>query len=91
MSNMFLYIILFIVNFIFKANVKSTLKDIHKCWPQFDIDGMKNIWILKPGNKCRGRGIQLVKRIIDVEKVMGLKAKYVVQKYIGNNVLLVFF
>lgn len=68
----------------FIGNVKSTLKDIYKYWPQYDIDGMKNIWILKPGNKCRGRGIQLIKRISDVEKVMNLKVKYVVQKYLGS-------
>lgn len=49
---------------------------------------MKNIWILKPGNKCRGRGIQLVKCISDVEKVTNLKVKYVVQKYIGNTIIL---
>lgn len=67
------------------ASAKSTLKEIKKFWPQSDIDGMKNIWILKPGNKCRGRGIQLVKNIADVDKVMGLKLKYVVQKYIGRK------
>lgn len=64
--------------------MKSTLKDIRRYWPQYDIDGMKNIWILKPGNKCRGRGIQLVKHVADVEKIMNLKGKYVVQKYIGK-------
>lgn len=65
--------------------MKSSLKDMSKYWPQFDIDGMKNIWILKPGNKCRGRGIQLVKNISSVDKIMGQKLKYVVQKYIGKG------
>ncbi|KAJ8979034.1 hypothetical protein NQ317_003137 [Molorchus minor] len=70
------------------AKTKSTLKDITKYWPQSDIDGMRNIWILKPGNKCRGRGIQLVKHLSDVDKVMGLKVKYVVQKYIERPLII---
>ncbi|VEN43993.1 unnamed protein product [Callosobruchus maculatus] len=70
------------------ATVRSTLKDMQRFWPQYNIDGMKNIWILKPGNKCRGRGIQLVKNVADVEKVMGLKLKYVVQKYIERPLII---
>ncbi|KAJ8954421.1 hypothetical protein NQ318_011096, partial [Aromia moschata] len=62
------------------AKTKSTLKDIYKYWPQYDIDGMRNIWILKPGNKCRGRGIQLVKHISDVERVLGLKVKLILER-----------
>lgn len=55
-----------------------------KYWPQYELDGSRNIWIMKPGNKCRGRGIQLVKSISEVDKIMGPKIKYVVQKYIGK-------
>jgi tubulin monoglycylase TTLL3/8 len=63
---------------------KNILNELVKYWPEFNMDGMRNIWILKPGNKCRGRGIQLIKTIAEVEKVMNLKLKYVVQKYIGK-------
>lgn len=63
---------------------KNILNDLQKYWPEYNMDGWKNVWILKPGNKCRGRGIQLIKTISDVEKVMNLKLKYVVQKYIGK-------
>lgn len=31
-------------------------------WPQYGLDGTLNIWIIKPGNKCRGRGIMLMSK-----------------------------
>ncbi|KAL3280885.1 hypothetical protein HHI36_004113 [Cryptolaemus montrouzieri] len=64
------------------AQGKAILKDVAKYWTEYDTDGHRNIWILKPGNKCRGRGIILVKYLKEVEKIMNLKLKYVVQKYI---------
>lgn len=67
------------------ASVKSTLAEVTKFSPQIQLDGMRNIWILKPGNKCRGRGIQLIRTVEDVMKIMNLKLKYVVQKYIGKT------
>ncbi|CAH0556926.1 unnamed protein product [Brassicogethes aeneus] len=70
------------------ATIKSTLRELEKYWPEYGIDGMKNIWIIKPGNKCRGRGIQLVKNLEDVEKLMNLKLKYVVQKYIERPLII---
>lgn len=71
------------------AAARTTLNEMAKYWPMMDVDGMKNIWILKPGNKCRGRGIQLVKHLEDVAKIMNAKLKYVVQKYIGKVFLLI--
>lgn len=58
-----------------------------KYWPQVDIDGVLNIWIVKPGNKCRGRGIQLMNNIKDIIGLINIpaqKTRYVVQKYIGK-------
>ncbi|CAK1549672.1 unnamed protein product [Leptosia nina] len=57
-----------------------------KYWPQMDIDGVFNIWIVKPGNKCRGKGIQLMNNIKDIIGLINIpaqKTRYVVQKYIG--------
>lgn len=65
----------------------KALTTMTKFWPQIDIDGVFNIWIVKPGNKCRGRGIQLmnnIKDIIGLINVPAQKTRYVVQKYIGK-------
>ena len=70
-------------------SAKKVLHDIREYWPQIDLDGTNNIWIVKPGAKSRGRGIQLTNKL---EKVMDKinpaaikESRYVVQKYIGKN------
>lgn len=67
------------------SHAKIALKNITPFWPQYELDGFRNIWIMKPGNKCRGRDIQLIKDVNDVVRVMNHKLKYVVQKYIGKT------
>ncbi len=37
--------------------IDECLKNIEQHWPQYHIDGTRNIWILKPGAKSRGRGL----------------------------------
>lgn len=64
------------------------LATMTKFWPQIDIDGVFNIWIVKPGNKCRGKGIQLMNNIKDIVGLINIpaqKTRYVVQKYIGTH------
>ncbi|CAH0700801.1 unnamed protein product [Spodoptera exigua] len=67
------------------------LATMAKYWPQIDIDGILNIWIVKPGNKCRGRGIQLMNNIKDIIGLINIpaqKTRYVVQKYIENPLVI---
>ncbi|XP_064553935.1 tubulin glycylase 3A [Drosophila montana] len=74
--------------------VKScvTLVDKMKVhWPQYSLDGYQNLWIVKPANKCRGRGILLMDNL---KKILGVvnpsiasKSRYVVQKYIERPLI----
>lgn len=67
---------------------KRVLNEIYQHWPQSNLDGVLNIWIVKPSNRCRGRGILLmndIKKIIaHVNPPVVNKGRYVIQKYIGN-------
>lgn len=38
------------------AEAQNLLNQAKLYWPQLDMDGMKNVWIVKPGAKSRGRG-----------------------------------
>ncbi|XP_011308134.1 tubulin glycylase 3A isoform X2 [Fopius arisanus] len=71
---------------------KHILKRIRKHWHQLDMDGVSNVWILKPGNKSRGRGIVLINKIEDVVARVNPANKsdtrYVVQKYIERPLLI---
>lgn len=65
---------------------RSIARIVLKHRPQSKIDGIHNIWILKPGDKSSGRGIILKSRLVDIlAKVNQAKesTQYVIQKYIG--------
>ncbi|XP_036321345.1 tubulin glycylase 3A [Rhagoletis pomonella] len=68
-----------------KASIQL-LENLQSYWPQYTLDGYQNLWIVKPANKCRGRGIQLMdnlkKILVLVNPSIGSKSRYVVQKYI---------
>ncbi|XP_011134882.1 tubulin monoglycylase TTLL3 [Harpegnathos saltator] len=58
---------------------------------QSRIDGMRNIWILKPGDNSLGRGIVLKSSLLDilakVNQASKESAQYVIQKYIERPLL----
>ncbi|XP_005182583.1 tubulin glycylase 3A [Musca domestica] len=68
------------------------LDSIVPFWPQYSIDGYQNLWIIKPANKCRGRGIMLsnnLKKIVNiVNPPIASKSRYVVQKYMERPLII---
>ncbi|XP_071555378.1 tubulin glycylase 3A-like [Temnothorax nylanderi] len=73
------------------ASVRDIVRTMMKYRPQNKIDGIRNIWILKPGDDSSGRGIVLQSSLVDILAKVNQAAKesvaYVVQKYIERPLL----
>lgn len=67
-------------------NAQRVLGEVAAMWPQYNLDGWHNIWIVKPSNRCRGRGIRLMNDMHQIRELVLPPAtgRWVVQKYIGE-------
>ena len=66
----------------FLPEITSVLSQISEKYPQFYINGMSNIWILKPAGLSRGRGIECLNLLDEVKDKMQKEGQWVIQKYI---------
>ncbi|KAL0273736.1 UNVERIFIED_CONTAM: hypothetical protein PYX00_006345 [Menopon gallinae] len=77
---------------VYVANSLAMLNLIKSYWPQINIDGYQNYWVLKPGGRCCGNGI-VIKNNMDqilmmVNSTVTKETRYVVQKYIERPLLI---
>eukprot|EP01041_Mallomonas_annulata_P013379 gene13379-28365_t len=72
--------------------IRLILRNLVDIYPQFAINGSKNIWIVKPPETCRGKGIKIFWQLEDVlGSEYGLGGGRIAQKYIENPLLVPFF
>ena len=69
--------------------VLGIIDQLKEQYPQTDLNGEKNIWIIKPAQSSRGRGIVLMKNLIEIMEIAKQKEfQFIAQKYIENPMIL---
>lgn len=68
--------------------IEILLNKLRTIYPQFNLNGNENIWILKPSGLSRGRGISIIKSLDPALKHIKYSSQYVIQKYIENPVII---
>jgi len=68
--------------------VETILEELKAKYPQYGLNGEKNIWIVKPAGLSRGRGISCFRNLVEIQDyVKGKESQWVVQKYLENPLI----
>jgi len=68
--------------------VEGILEELKAKYPQYGLNGEKNIWIVKPAGLSRGRGISCFRNLVEIQDyVKGKESQWVVQKYLENPLI----
>ncbi len=68
-----------------KQRAIDTLSKMRKRFPQFDLNGYRDIWIVKPAGMSRGRGIRIFNNLGEIMDYSQCREQqFVVQKYMEN-------
>ena len=68
--------------------ITEILEKLSKLLPQYDFNGTKNIWIVKPGGLSRGRGISCIDQLNDILTNIKIHNQLIIQKYIENPLVI---
>ena len=74
----------------FKEKIAIILETLSKNLPQYKLNGHRNIWIMKPSNLSRGRGVTCVDSLLPIEQSLSATndTGVIVQKYIENPLII---
>ncbi len=66
------------------AKVSELMSQMNDKYPQFDMNGDSNSWIVKPAGLSRGRGIACYNTLVEILDHFKKEGMWVIQKYIEN-------
>jgi tubulin monoglycylase TTLL3/8 len=73
----------------YKDKVVELLNRLKERSPQYNMNGNKNIWILKPSGLSRGRGIRCIDNLEEIQHIIKSGSnQYIIQKYIENPMII---
>ena len=68
--------------------VNEILEKLSEKFPQYVLNGNRNIWIVKPSGLSRGRGITCIDQLNDILSNIKSHNQTVIQKYIENPLVI---